>query len=157
MRNNFYGALAALTAFAAAPAFAQCPNLNGDGAVLDYSGSDLRTGVRAQVTAGGDIDMWDCNAIRMPGYLGRNPTVTLDLSDMGDMRVEVVVESECDPTLLIQTPNGQIAFEDDDDETGRVLDPAIVLPARGDGQYDIWVGSFWGSYCPANLQIRTRY
>lgn len=156
MRITLSFALAALAAIFVTPALAQCPNLGVNGPVFEYSGDDLRRGIRTEVIAGTSLVAWDCDSIRMVGYVDPAPTLTLNLSDMGARGLEVTVESTCDPTLLVQLPNGQVAFIDDDSSVGRGLDPAIRLPAMGDGQYDIWVGSYSDFYCLADVRIRTR-
>ncbi|MEJ6388288.1 hypothetical protein [Gymnodinialimonas ulvae] len=134
----------------------QCPALGSTGAVVEVDGSQLNRGIRTEVIAGTQIDAWDCQRFYMVGYVNVAPTLTMRLSNAGSRGVEVIAESDCDPTLLIETPNGQIAFDDDNYDIGRGLDPAIPLPAMGDGTYNIWVGSYRNSYCLTTLRIRYR-
>lgn len=134
----------------------QCPSTGAVGAVVEVDGSSLNRGIRTEVIAGYDMDVWDCDSIYMVGYMNVRPTLTMRLTNASARGLEVVAESDCDPTLLIELPNGQIAFDDDNSEIGRSLDPAIPLPAMGDGTYNIWVGSYRESYCLTTLRIRYR-
>ncbi len=134
----------------------QCPALGSTGSVVDVDGSSLNRGIRTEVIAGTQIDAWDCEAFYMVGYVNVAPTLTLRLTNAAARGLEVVAESDCDPTLLIELPTGQIAFDDDNSTIGRGLDPAIPLPAMGDGTYNIWVGSYRNSYCLTTLRIRYR-
>lgn len=113
-------------------------------------------GVRTEVIAGTALDVWECESIRMVGYVNAGPTLTMRLTNVSARGLEVVAESDCDPTLLIEMPNGQIAFDDDNSTVGRGLDPAIPLPAMGDGTYNIWVGSYRESYCLTTIRVRYR-
>lgn len=134
----------------------QCPALGSTGAVVEVDGSSLTRGIRTEVIAGTDIDVWDCPSIRMVGYMNARPTLTMRLTNASARGLEVVAESDCDPTLLVEMPNGQIAFDDDNSTIDRGLDPAIPLPAMGDGTYNIWVGSYRESYCLTTIRIRYR-
>lgn len=148
---------AAVTVLGSAAAMAQqCPAIGATGAVVEVDGSSLNRGIRAEVIAGYDMDVWDCESIYMVGYMNRLPTITMRLTNAGSRGLEVVAESDCDPTLLIELPSGQIAFDDDNGAIGRGLDPAIPLPAMGDGTYNIWVGSYRESYCLTTLRVRYR-
>lgn len=116
----------------------------------------LNRGIRTEVIAGTQIDAWECQSFYMVGYVNVAPTLTMRLTNSAARGLAAVAESDCDPTLLIETPSGQIAFDDDNGEIGRGLDLAIPLPAMGDGAYNIWVGSYRNSYCPTTLRIRYR-
>ncbi|UWQ97147.1 hypothetical protein K3728_08005 [Rhodobacteraceae bacterium M385] len=134
----------------------QCPALGTTGSVAEIDGSSLNRGVSAEVIAGTQFDAWDCEAIHMVGYMNVAPTLTIHLTNASTRGFEVVAESDCDPTLLIELPTGQVAFDDDNGAIGRGLDAAIPLPAMGDGTYNIWVGSYRNSYCLTTLRIRNR-
>ena len=147
----------ALTALGSVAAMAgQCPALGSTGSVAEIDGAQLNRGISAEVIAGTQIDAWDCDDFYMVGYVNVAPTLTLRLTNASNRGFEVVAESQCDPTLLIELPTGQIAFDDDNSAIGRGLDPAIPLPAMGDGTYNIWVGSYRDSYCLTTLRIRNR-
>lgn len=134
----------------------QCPALGSTGPVVEIDGSSLTRGVRTEVIAGTALDVWECESIWMVGYMNTRPTLTMRLTNVSARGLEVVAESDCDPTLLIEMPNGQIAFDDDNSTVGRGLDPAIPLPAMGDGTYNIWVGSYRESYCLTTIRVRYR-
>jgi len=134
----------------------QCPALGSTGSVVEVDGSSLNRGIRTEVIAGTQIDVWDCERMYLVGYMNVAPTLTMRLTNAGSRGLEVIAESDCDPTLLIELPTGQIAFDDDNYEHGRGLDPSIPLPAMGDGTYNIWVGSYRNSYCLTTLRIRYR-
>lgn len=134
----------------------QCPAFGSTGAVVEVDGSSLNRGIRTEVIAGTGFSAWECEAFWMVGYMNSRPTLSLRLTNASARGLEVVAESTCDPTLLIETPSGQVAFNDDNGEHGRGLDPAIALPAMGDGTYNIWVGSYRNSYCLTTIRIRNR-
>lgn len=134
----------------------QCPALGTTGSVVEVDGGSLTRGVRTEVIAGTQFNARDCEGINMVGYMSRAPSFTLRVTNASSRGFEVVAESDCDPTLLIELPTGQVAFNDDNSAFGRDIDPAIRMPATGDGSYNIWVGSYRNSYCLTTLRIRNR-
>lgn len=66
----------------------------------------------------------------------------------------ISVVSRCDSALLINTASGSWYYDDDDNGN---LDPRIVLTRPLDGQIDIWVGTYDGDFCDAQLRMETFY
>jgi len=89
---------------------------------------------------------WDCPDATAWGDL------TLDLYRMEGYRLRVSVISDCDSTLLIQTGVDNWFFDDDDNGN---LDAEIILTRPSNGLFDIWVGTYDGSYCDATLYFET--
>jgi hypothetical protein len=64
----------------------------------------------------------------------------------------VRVVSECDAALLINTASANWYYDDDDNGD---LDPKIVLTRPANGRIDIWIGTYDGEFCNAQLQLET--
>jgi hypothetical protein len=71
---------------------------------------------------------------------------------MGGYRLDLWVVSDCDSALLINTSSASWYYDDDDNGN---LDPKIVLTRPVDGRIDVWIGTFDGTYCDAQLQLET--
>ncbi|MEZ4660807.1 MAG: hypothetical protein R2911_24920 [Caldilineaceae bacterium] len=95
------------------------------------------------VNGGGDVDASTLDE-NCAGYINEDPVVTLNWSGKAEF-VEVFFYSDHDPTLVIQTPSGAYACNDDANDL--LLDPSIQADNPPAGQYKIWVGS----YAPAQL------
>jgi len=126
------------------------------------SGPQLRRPAFFNVTAGGQNDLGRCPQIynnlgsdRLAygqSFFTTRPDFSFDLSQMNNVRLVVSVVSECDAALLINT--GAVNWFFDDDDNGN-LEPRISLTRPSNGRIDIWVGTFDGSYCNAQLRMET--
>ncbi|MBC6438470.1 MAG: hypothetical protein GDA52_10140 [Rhodobacteraceae bacterium] len=130
-----------------------CPDYSAYGAEYSYTGDQLYQPRSFSVIAGGSNNLRNC-PVREDGYVTTPPDFTFSLRDMGNYRLEIEVESDCDAILLVNSADGSWFY--DDDSRGN-LDPVINL--RGswhlDGYVDVWVGTFDGEYCDATLEIET--
>ncbi|MEZ4707579.1 MAG: hypothetical protein R3A44_10250 [Caldilineaceae bacterium] len=90
------------------------------------------------VNGGGDVDANTLDE-KCAGYINPDPVVTLNWSGQAEF-VEVFFFSDHDPTLVIQTPDGGYACNDDANDL--LLDPSIQADNPPAGQYKIWVGSY---------------
>lgn len=90
------------------------------------------------VNGGGDVDASTLDA-GCVGYINEDPVVTLNWSGTAEF-VEVFFYSDHDPTLVIQTPDGAYACNDDANDL--LLDPSIQANNPPAGEYKIWVGSY---------------
>ena len=91
------------------------------------------------------------------GYANSQPQYSFNLSGMdGYGRLEIEVESQCDPTLLVNTPDTTWYFDDDGNGS---LQPLLNLPSGPamNGRLDVWVGTYNGATCPATLELETWY
>jgi len=140
---------------------ADCPDAVAWGDMtLDYAGRQLLRGDGVHTVAGGYSSLTDdCRHIynrlgsdRGQGYFTAEPNLTLDLRQMEGLRLRVSVDSACDSTLLIQTGADNWYFDDDDNGN---WDAAIVLTRPSNGLFDIWVGTYDGSFCDATLTYET--
>ena len=156
MLRTFLFTFVAFFAFSGA-AFA-CPDFNiAPKASYQASGKQLYTARAFDVVAGGDNYIWNCNNVKPgtdtgAGYFPSAPDFSFQLADMGGYRLEVRVVSECDAALLINTASANWYYDDDDNGN---LDPKIVLTRPANGRVDIWIGTFDGEYCNAQLQLET--
>jgi len=125
----------------------------------ELTGRQLYSPVSLNVRAGGQYNLSNCG-IRarnwsgpMPGYVIGRPDFSLTINGIKGYQLEFRVVSQCDSTLLINTAGVNWYFDDDDNGNA---DPKIRLtrPA-GDGIYDVWIGTFDGSQCNAQLIVET--
>ena len=135
-----------------------CPNYDlSPQASYAASGKQLYSARGFDVVAGGDNYIWNCSNVTPgtdtgAGYFPSAPDFSFQLSDMGRYILEVRVVSECDAALLINTASANWYYDDDDNGN---LDPKIVLTRPANGRVDIWIGTFDGEYCDAQLQLET--
>lgn len=90
------------------------------------------------VNGGGDLDASHL-AEGCSGFIHEQPVVSLDWEGEADI-AEFFFYSDHDPTLVIQTPEGEYLCSDD--TNALLLDPSIEIANPTKGEYDIWVGSF---------------
>jgi len=156
MFNRFLLAIVAFFALTTV-AFA-CPDFNiAPQASYQASGKQLYSQRGFDVVAGGNNYIWDCPNIRPgtdtgAGFFPSAPDFSFQLSDMGRYRLVVSVVSECDAALLINTASANWYYDDDDNGN---LDPKITLTRPANGRIDIWIGTYDGEYCNAQLQLET--
>jgi hypothetical protein len=86
------------------------------------------------------------------GFFPSAPYFSFQLSNMSRYKLEVRVVSEYDTALLINTASANWYYDDDDNGN---LDPKIVLTRPANGHVDIWIGSYDGDFCNAQLQMET--
>lgn len=153
-------AAAAVPAPAPTPAPAPvggCPSYSFTGQSITTTGSVLYSPQRYSIQASGTTDLSGCGIAVAPfGFANAAPTYTFYLSGMEEYgRLEIEVESSCDPLLLVNTADGQWFFNDDSDG----LNPALNLsgPGQLNGRVDVWVGTYNGVACPATLEMETWY
>ena len=156
MFRKFLAAVAALVLFAGAAS--ACPNFNlAPGASYQASGQQLYQKRGFNVVAGGNNYIWNCSHIRPgtdrgAGYFPSAPDFSFTLSGMDRYRLVISVVSQCDAALLINTASQNWYYDDDDNGN---LDPKITLTRPANGRVDIWIGTYDGQYCDAQLQMET--
>lgn len=102
--------------------------------------------------AGGSIA---ASNIGCTGYIANAPDLRLNYRAGDSLPLIVSVDSEADTTLVINTPNGGWACNDDG---GDGSNPSIRFNAPQSGQYDIWVGTYSsGGIRPADLHLSELY
>lgn len=127
-----------------------------------YTGSDLYQPRYFRVTAGGDNLVSRNSACRHiyrgmrsdkgEGWFTRQPDFTIETPGMQGFTLHIAVVSECDASLLINTPAGNWYYDDDDNGN---LDPIITLTSPSSGLLDVWVGTYDGTLCNAELRLET--
>ena len=122
-----------------AGAVAACPNFNASpGEAYRATGRDL-------YDAKGFTDTG-------AGYFPTAPDFSFSLSGMDGYQLVVRVVSNCDSALLINTSSSNWYYDDDDNGN---YDPKITLTRPANGRVDIWIGTYDGAYCDAQLQLET--
>lgn len=134
-----------------------CPSFGAPGPIVTATGSILYSPQRYDVQAGGQTDLSGCNIPGVSfGFANGAPTYTFNLSGMEEYgRLEIEVDSDCDPLLVVRAANGQWFFNDDSDG----LNPTLDITGAGslNGRVDVWVGTYNGVNCPATLEMETWY
>ncbi len=101
------------------------------------------------ILAGGDLAAEYSADSMCWGYVTAAPDFELDFN-AGDMPLFISAESDADTTIIINTPDGEWACNDD--QVG--LNPGVMFESPQSGVYDIWVGTYWdGEAAEARLEI----
>ncbi|WP_166416253.1 hypothetical protein [Cochlodiniinecator piscidefendens] len=144
-----FGALAFGVLFSTAAQ--ACPDWSLSGAGINGSATDFYTQRTYGVVAGGNNSAAACGLGGVAGNYASAPDFELNYNGASNFALQISVYSDCDATLLINTPSGSWMW--DDDSNGN-LDPKIYLNGAASGTYDIWIGSMGGN-CSANLALET--
>ncbi|NKX46459.1 hypothetical protein [Roseicyclus persicicus] len=131
-----------------------CPSSLYPGPAFSYAGADLYAGQAFSAAATGGSDLSACGIPGARGYAADAATMSLHLSMMDGYALTVGVQSDCDSTLLLHTPDGGWVFDDD---SGGSLMPELTItgPGRLNGRVDVWIGTYGGGSCPATITFRT--
>ncbi len=105
------------------------------------------------VNGGGAFDAstlgGDCS-----GYVNFQPVARIDWEGKADL-AKIFFYSDHDPTLIIQSPDGE--FHCNDDASNLLLDPSVSFENPADGIYNIWIGSYYADQLiPGVLVVTTR-
>lgn len=87
--------------------------------------------------AGGPVDA-STVAKACKGFVAKRPAVTVDYNGKAEI-LKVFFYSDGDPVLMIQTPDGKFACNDNTSPT--LLDPTVTLTKPAQGRYNVWLGS----------------
>ncbi len=135
-------------------ALANCPDYSLNGTQVTYSSDQLYTPVRRTLTAGGDLDLAQCNDVPGTGWVTRQPDYTIRITGNSTRRrrLQFRTQADCDTTLLVNTPTARYVFDDDG---GEGLNAKIDIPQAADGIYDVWVGTSGEDGCQATMISET--
>ncbi len=133
------------------------PNLPDNYGTYQATGQQLYSQRTFNLQAGGDQRIPNCSNVqprtdRGDGYVTSAPDFSFTLSGMNRYSLVISVISQCDSVLLINT--GSVSWYYDDDDNGNA-DARISLSRPANGRIDVWVGTFDGSYCDAQLSLET--
>jgi len=149
-------AIVALFGFAA-PVVA-CPDFNvAANEAYQATGGQLRQPRIFNVVAGGENYVWDCPNVRPgtdqgAGFFTTQADFSFTLTGMAGLQLVISANSACDAALLINTSSANWYYDDDDNGN---RDPRIVLTRPVDGRIDVWIGTYDGEYCNAQLKMET--
>ncbi len=96
----------------------------------------------AAAAVGGNVDV---NSLDLEagclGYTTSEPTFRLNLTgSLGPLNIFFMSDHTEDTTLIIRTPDGRYLCNDD---SGYSFDPMLTLSNPQQGEYLIWIGSYW--------------
>ncbi|SDW72363.1 hypothetical protein [Roseicitreum antarcticum] len=151
-------AVAAL--FVSASSALACPDYTLWGnETYEVTGDQLYTPRSFSVVAGGDTNLERCR-IRsptwngaMPGFVISKPDFSITVRGVAGYELEFRTVSSCDTVLLINTAGANWYFDDDDN--GNADAKIRLTRPSGDGIYDVWIGTYNGDYCDAQLIVET--
>jgi hypothetical protein len=130
-----------------------CPNPALSSGGIPVSASDQIQSF--QVMAGGENTLEACGLAALgTGQFRSAPDFSFDVSGMQGREMDLSVDSQCDPALLVNTADGQWLFNDD----SKGLNPALLVSDAMalQGRVDVWVGTWAGGECAATLQVANR-
>lgn len=129
-----------------------CPNYALSTGGFNYDGAQLTQPLNFGVNAGGNFSLDQCGlGVLGYGQFRSAPDFTFNLSNMAGRELDLYVNSSCDPAMLINDATGQWHFNDDSNG----LQPGLRLGGPDvQGRVDVWIGTFSGGGCPANLTIQ---
>ena len=142
------------TATTAAPSNSgNCPTIGLTGPSYHLNGPQLYSPTNFAASAYGSGEISGCG-LPGHGWFTPAPQFSFNLSQMQGYRLELQVNASCDTVMLVNTADGTWLF--DDDSNGN-LDPLINVygPSALNGRVDVWLGTYNGQSCPANLELET--
>ena len=132
---------------------AACPAWQNGGFSSFYTtGSDLYLPNNYNVVAGGNVSLRNCNW-NHTGFLTSPSTVQFRIDGLEQYgRIQFRAVSNCDTVLFIYDSRGEPWF--DDDGLGN-FNPELTMLNPASGIYNVWVGTYGGGTCNAQLQVET--
>lgn len=119
---------------------------------IEATADSLFTRYQTPLIAGGPVSLTSCLSMPGIGYVAKAPDLSVNYDGKGDRRLlDIRVQADCDTTLLVNLPDGQYVYSDDEDG----LNPVVRIAAAESGLYDIWVGTIKPETCAAILMIET--
>ena len=121
-----------------------------------FGSVDLQSGFEPdpyniELTSGGGID---AEVVGCAGMIATAPDFRLNYAASDVLPLIISTMSSDDTTLVINQPDGSWICDDD---SGENFNASVTMEAPMTGQYDIWVGSFFGDKQPATLSISELY
>ncbi|HBH91284.1 MAG TPA: peptidase S1 [Hyphomonadaceae bacterium] len=121
-----------------------------------FGSVDLQSGFEPdpyniELTSGGGID---AEVVGCAGMIATAPDFRLNYAASDVLPLIISTMSSDDTTLVINQPDGSWICDDD---SGENFNASVTMEAPMTGQYDIWVGSFFGDNQPATLSISELY
>lgn len=145
--------VAGFSAFLLAGIANACPDASLVGAeTATFTSDDIWEEQTVSVTAGGDIDLALCEDLPGVGNVIKKPDFTFQYERTRPFNVRFRIDAFCDTILLVNDADGVWHWDDD---SGDGEDPVITLSNASDGIIDVWVGTYEGENCPAQLSIES--
>lgn len=111
-----------------------------EGTVARNGGSGQAPLTRA-VQAGGNASASATNSECRGNVNPAGPNVAIDYTPGGNQPLVIAAESPTDTTLVVRAPDG--TFHCNDDSNG--FNPQVTFATPQAGQYQVWVGVYWGT------------
>jgi len=124
-----------------------CPQITEGAEIQRIYAAELQDPYYYPVVAGGDVNLASCGYAG--GWVVPYPDFSIYMYDFNGPVQFSVSSPGCDTVLLLNAPDGSWYY--DDDSSGDLM-PWIEAYV-GDGRMDVWVGTFNGDYCDAQLVV----
>ncbi|MCC5988990.1 MAG: pilus assembly protein [Pararhodobacter sp.] len=143
------------------PVHAGCPDPRIGAPWLTVFNTDLLDALLIERRAGGSTRLESCAGIDGWGWVHASPHLVLRYDNEGQRgaqrRLRIRMDDDnsgrsCDTTLLLHDPNGQWWFNDDIHHR-HDWNARLNLGHAESGDYHIWIGSWAGNSCDADLII----
>ncbi|MGY6536731.1 MAG: TadE/TadG family type IV pilus assembly protein [Pararhodobacter sp.] len=146
------------------PVYAGCPDPRISAPWLTIFNTDLSSPLTIQRRAGGSTQLTGCPDIDGVGFINASPHLVLRYDNEGqsgtNRRLRLLMNDgnrgrSCDTTLLVRDPSGQWWFNDDISNSwwSTDLNARLNMGNAETGVYHIWIGTWNGSGCDADLII----
>ncbi len=142
------------------PIYGGCPDPQLPAPWLTINNTDLSSPLIIQRRAGGDTRLQDCHELPGWGWAHGSPHLVLRYDNEGQSgtgrRLRLLMEDgnngrTCDTTLLVRDPSGQWWFNDDISDSN--WNARLNIGNAEAGDYQIWIGTWGGNSCDADLII----
>ena len=136
-------------------AAAACPNVHQMGGRQEFSAAALEQGWSMSMRAGGPFRLQACRlhlakGPPLAGYVGGPPQISARIRGFTAQALVLRVESECNATLLVNTPNEMWLFAG-----GPYRKAELRIRRPSEGLYDIWIGAQTERGCQSTLHLAT--
>ena len=138
-----------------------CPEVRNPAPWLSMARDDLTSAITLQRQAGGPTALAGCNALNLSsptGYISGSPQLVFNYDNQGvrgnGNRLRIRLEDNnngrtCDTTLLIQDPNGQWWFNDDQNGWNAGLNLGNAVS----GAYRVFIGTYGTTTCNSRISF----
>lgn len=134
-----------------------CPDYTRGSTNDVLSFTDLQAGVQVPVFAQGGFSLPNCGlgttfGRDLVGVITDAPTYTFEFDGRNAVSLSIEVQSNCAPTLLVNSANGSWFFDDDFGGPNPRL--TLFEPEHYTGRVDVWIGNtIRAAPCSASLRL----
>lgn len=130
-----------------------CPTWEVPGPTLAFSSRDILQPLSYVAQATGGTDISTCEGVEGRRYASQVPQFTITLSEMEGYNLQLLANTDCDSTLLVN--GADTSWHYNDDGQGQLM-PQLDLTEQSviAGRIDVWVGAYNDETCPGTFTIQ---